>query len=689
MEGLVTKFGSSLSLSEKEKGRVKIGKKDVEGALLGFHYSVVAEVFSVKPINDTAFVDQFTSLWRGREGVSIRALGGARFMARFVGRRDMYRVLESETPWLFREDLVLVADGAKHGRWNDPLHLVTMWVQFHNVLPLNMTEAIAWAISGVLGTVVKVDRDDGRDCIGRFLRVKITFDVRKSLMRGTNVVFPDDETMWVDFQYEGLPSYCLICGKVGHVTRWSKEERMGDEASDVEMGDLVAFKGLDADYDLRGNCLGVKKGGQRGQMGRSEENERRRLEREKAFDAGLIGPGRFVTLGVGSVELLCHPEVVAGISENPPMLQQSKDIDLNIPIMEVVEEGLAWALGRYGVEGDVGQDIASQDSDPFNLLPIIEAVSKGRMKRGREAEEEDVAVLDDGFARGHKIQRSITDQTEATCNWLHSPEIVALLETKNNSQWFHFLKRRLGMSCMHAIEPRGIAGGLCVFWRAAKDVVLVKYGEFFIKVLIADGVRNLRWCLVVVYASTVASKREQQFEVGGNERTVSSMRTFRTFVAQAKLLDLVFVGYPYTWRNRKEEGFIQERLDRALATHDSIQSYQQTVVKHVVLEGLDHAMLMKGNNEIYLGFLYPSDNPYDQEPFGHDGYEKKGFFQRLTFRAYLQQLVLLTEVVQPRHTKRFMYDPRWNLDPKCDEIVRACWGNTHGGTHALNILHRL
>lgn len=46
-----------------ENGGVKIEKQVVEGALLGFH-SVVAEVFSMKPVNDNAFIDHFTSLWR-------------------------------------------------------------------------------------------------------------------------------------------------------------------------------------------------------------------------------------------------------------------------------------------------------------------------------------------------------------------------------------------------------------------------------------------------------------------------------------------------------------------------------------------------------------------------------------------------------------------------------------------------
>lgn len=128
IEGLTAKFGGNLSLSEKENGGVKIEKQVVEGALLGFHHSVVVEVFSLKLVNANAFIDQFTSPWKGREGVSIRALGGARFMAGFVGMRDMCRVLEADKPWLFRDDLVLVVEGVRYGRWADPLHLVTMWV---------------------------------------------------------------------------------------------------------------------------------------------------------------------------------------------------------------------------------------------------------------------------------------------------------------------------------------------------------------------------------------------------------------------------------------------------------------------------------------------------------------------------------------------------------------------------------
>lgn len=69
MESLAKRFRSSVSLLEKEMGGIKIAKKDTDGALLGFHHNIVAELFSTKAINENGFIDQFTSLWRGKVGV--------------------------------------------------------------------------------------------------------------------------------------------------------------------------------------------------------------------------------------------------------------------------------------------------------------------------------------------------------------------------------------------------------------------------------------------------------------------------------------------------------------------------------------------------------------------------------------------------------------------------------------------
>lgn len=45
-----------------------------------------------------------------------------------------------------------------------------------------MTGVVAHAIDGLLGTVLTVDRSASKECIGRFLRTKVRFNVKELLM---------------------------------------------------------------------------------------------------------------------------------------------------------------------------------------------------------------------------------------------------------------------------------------------------------------------------------------------------------------------------------------------------------------------------------------------------------------------------------------------------------------------------
>lgn len=86
MDELGLRFGTNLRLSDKKRNRLTIDRKTVEGVLLRFQYTMVAEVLTAREVHRKVFIDCFTSLWRGREGVSIRDIGGRRFLARFVGQ---------------------------------------------------------------------------------------------------------------------------------------------------------------------------------------------------------------------------------------------------------------------------------------------------------------------------------------------------------------------------------------------------------------------------------------------------------------------------------------------------------------------------------------------------------------------------------------------------------------------------
>ncbi|KAI5334697.1 hypothetical protein L3X38_024830 [Prunus dulcis] len=98
----------------------------------------------------------------------------------------------------------------------------------------------------------------------------------------------------------------------------------------------------------------------------------------------------------------------------------------------------------------------------------------------------------------------------------------------------------------------------------------------------------------------------------GNIRTEWSMHDFHSFVADSQLLDLGFVGYPFTLHNRRHEGYIQERLDRGLGYALWLHHYPEAIVSQQVVEGSDHFML-----------------------------------------------ILRTYAVKKRRKSRYIYDPRW------------------------------
>lgn len=63
------------------------------------------------------------------------------------------------------------------------------------------------------------------------------------------------------------------------------------------------------------------------------EKERQRMERERAFDAGLIRLESFIAPGARSIELVSHPEEIKGNGESNKVVQPSRDIDLNMPFV--------------------------------------------------------------------------------------------------------------------------------------------------------------------------------------------------------------------------------------------------------------------------------------------------------------------------------------------------------------------
>lgn len=155
-----------------------------------------------------------------------------------------------------------------------------------------------------MGTIRKVDTSGGWGCIGRFLRVKIRSNIREPIIRGTFVEFPDEGRIWVDFKYESLPKYCLICRLMGHSTRVCRDLQevnrvVGEDTG--HSGGVLPYRGLDVVVNLWGNALRtVFRGAEStGSNGWRYSPERRRNERSNDWVESRMTVPSLTLSGVG------------------------------------------------------------------------------------------------------------------------------------------------------------------------------------------------------------------------------------------------------------------------------------------------------------------------------------------------------------------------------------------------------
>ena len=80
-----------------------------------------------------------------------------------------------------------------------------------------MTEDIGREISSKIGKVLEVDKRAIQANQAKFLRLRVEMQLDKPLWRGGGYVKNDEGgRFWVGFRYERLPTFCYICGILGH-----------------------------------------------------------------------------------------------------------------------------------------------------------------------------------------------------------------------------------------------------------------------------------------------------------------------------------------------------------------------------------------------------------------------------------------------------------------------------------------
>ncbi|TXG48501.1 hypothetical protein EZV62_024376 [Acer yangbiense] len=123
----------------------------------------------------------------------------------------------SRIPWHFDHNLIILEKPKGAGDISKlSFRMVDFWLQIHNIPLMCMNRHMAKYLAEQLGTAVELPANS-RECMGRFIRVKVRIDISKPLMRCLRLNVDDSgEITTAILLYERLPEFCYAYGIIGH-----------------------------------------------------------------------------------------------------------------------------------------------------------------------------------------------------------------------------------------------------------------------------------------------------------------------------------------------------------------------------------------------------------------------------------------------------------------------------------------
>ena len=120
------------------------------------------------------------------------------------------------------------------------------------------------------------------------------------------------------------------------------------------------------------------------------------------------------------------------------------------------------------------------------------------------------------------------------------------------------------------------------------------------------------------------------------------MKEFRDLLDECGLMDLGFIGEKFTWRGKRSDGLVLERLDRATASNEWFSRFPGIKVHHLPTHSSDHkAILIKS-----------------------DG-------------------------ITPRQNHSFKFEQMWLREDGCKATVVKVWGPSSQDTNMLQVARKI
>lgn len=217
----ITQSMFEISLDEEEEGGIALGEggEDVNGEqqMIGDPKLCLVGKFLTEGIFDfTAMQHTLASLWKPGKGVYIKAIEANLFIFQFYHVIDLNRVIEG-SPWSFNRKVLII------GRMNEsmnprcvPLDTMDLWVQVHDVQPGFMSERVMQEVGNQVGKYICSCPSNYKGVWREYMRIRVQMDITKPIRRRMKIRKSGNEWSWITFKYENIPTFCFICGIIGH-----------------------------------------------------------------------------------------------------------------------------------------------------------------------------------------------------------------------------------------------------------------------------------------------------------------------------------------------------------------------------------------------------------------------------------------------------------------------------------------
>ena len=107
-------------------------------------------------------------------------------------------------------------------------------------------------IGSKLGRVLEVDKRSLQAEQAKFMRVQIKMPIDKPLRRGGNITNMEGERCSIIFRYEHLPTFCYICGILGHDDKHCHVSHM-ESVNERQYGEWLRARSVVRSGNEKGN----------------------------------------------------------------------------------------------------------------------------------------------------------------------------------------------------------------------------------------------------------------------------------------------------------------------------------------------------------------------------------------------------------------------------------------------------